>query len=301
MQYNLQTSRIREGRLSFDNGRQGFYQSLKDGFFFLEMPKEIDLTPGDNFASNFYKDKNGNNLDDYRGFKIYTPDKLAKHEGYYCREVDQTEQFFLEKRFWNDIYPLSLITLAKRLKDLSILILRDILYELDIPNDLWEKATGGCINNNGMYHLTFNHFRPEKEARGLNIHKDSGWITVLRSLEPGLEAYINNRWIPITPKPGYFIINFGCAFEILTKNIKYTVNAITHKVVRQTKSSNKKDRFSYALFADSSLDEEVSEGLYEYSYEKGLVLKMNFKTFLDNILKDTYQEDTVGLYIRDHN
>ena len=296
MEYNLQTSQIIDGKLSFDNEQNGFYQALKDGFFFLKMPNIIDITAGDTFASNFYKDKNGQNLDDYRGFKIYTPDKLAEHEGYYCRDVDQTEQFFLEKRFWNDIYPVELVNLAEQLKDLSILILKDILSELNIPPDLWEKATGGCINKNGMYHLTFNHFRTEKQARGLNIHKDSGWITILRSLEPGLEAYINNQWIPITPKPGYFIINFGCAFEILTKNMQQTVNAITHRVVQQIKSSNKKDRFSYALFADSSLNEEVSKGLYEYNYKKGLVLKMNFKTFLNDILKATYQKDTVGLY-----
>lgn len=298
MEYNLQTSQVKEGKLYFEKGQQGFYQALKDGFFFLKMPQDIDLTPGDNFASNFYKDKNGQDLDNYKGFKTYTPDKLAEHEGYYCRDVDQTEQFFLEKKFWNDIYPNDLTDLADKLKNLSILILRDILSELNIPTDLWEKATGGCISDKGMYHLTFNHFRPEKEARGLNIHKDSGWITILRSLEPGLEAYINNKWIPITPKPEYFIINFGCAFEILTKNMRQTVNAITHKVVQQVRErdSNNKDRFSYALFADSSLNEKISKGLYEYSYEKGLILKMNFKTFLDNILKDTYQEDTVGLY-----
>ena len=296
--YDLQTSQIVNGELIFDNQEKGFFTALNDGFFFLKISEGIDLTSADLFANNFYKDKEGvQTLDQFKGFKQYTSDKLAEHEGYYCREVDQTEQFFLEKRFWNDVYPEKLVDLAEKLKDLSIIILNNILLKLDIPKELWDKATGGCSHNIGMYHLTFNHFRPKKEARGLNIHKDSGWITILRSLEPGLEAYINEEWIPITPRSGYFIINFGCAFEILTKNMLQPVNAITHRVMKQLQSPfRKEDRFSYALFADSSLNEEICEGLYEYKPKKGLVLKMNFKTFLDNILKATYKDDTVGLY-----
>jgi hypothetical protein len=296
-QYKLQTSEIVNDKLLFDNHERGFLTALNDGFFFLKMPEELDLSGGDLFATNFYKNKEGAQifLDQFRGFKQYTPDKLDKHEGYYCREVDQTEQFFLERRFWHKIYPLSLIDLAEKLKTLSIIILHNILSELGIPKEIWGQATGGCSDNTGMYHLTFNHFRPEKEARGLNIHKDSGWVTILRSIEPGLEAYINDQWLPITPKPGYFIVNFGCAFEILTKNMPQPVNAITHRVVQQT-SFKQQDRFSYALFADSSLNEELCKGLYEYDIKNGLVLKINFNTFLDNILKATYQEDTVGLY-----
>lgn len=298
-QYNLQISQIIDDKLIFDNQEKGFFTALHDGFFFLKIPDGIDLSSGDLFATNFYKDKhNAHPLNDFRGFKQYTPDKLAQHEGYYCRKVDQTEQFFLEKRFWDDIYPRTLVNLANQLKDLSIIILNNILLKLNIPQKIWYKATGGCSNNKGMYHLTFNNFRPEKEVRGLNIHKDSGWITILRSLEPGLEAYINEEWIPITPKQGYFIINFGCAFEILTKSMPQPVNAITHKVTQQFKSSDRADnRFSYALFADSALNKEVCKGLYEYDFKtQKLVFKMDLKTFLDNILKATYHENTVGLY-----
>ena len=76
-------------------------------------------------------------------------------------------------------------------------------------------ATGHALSGRGTYHLTFNHFRPEIDARGLNVHKDSGWVTVLRSLDPGLEVQRDGRWEPIDPEPGWFIVNFGCAMEIL--------------------------------------------------------------------------------------
>jgi len=296
--HELQTSQIINNKLVFEKGKIGFNKALSDGFFFLKMPIDINLESGDLFATNFYKDKIANtNADKYRGFKIYTPDKLAEHEGYYSREADQTEQFFLEQRFWDKIYPKELVELAKNLKKLSILILNEILTHLEIPENMWAKATGGCSNDDGMYHLTFNHFRPEKKIRGLNTHKDSGWITILRSLEPGLEAFINEKWTAIIPKPDCFIINFGCAFEILTQSTEQPVAAVIHRVVQQSKVNlRKEDRFSYALFADNSLDPIKCKGLYEYNKTKGLQLKMDFKTFLDNILKATYQEDTVGLY-----
>jgi len=295
--YTLQTSKFIDDKLCFENGKEGFLTAISDGFFFLEQPKNIDLSPGDIFASNFYKDRGDDTrYDDYRGFKNFTSDKLAKNEGYYCRNQDQTEQFFLEKRFWDKVYPRNLVKLAKGLEQLSIDILHNILLNLKIPKNLWNKATGGCTHQEGMYHLTFNHFRPEQDSRGLNTHKDSGWVTILRSEEPGLEAYINNKWRPINPKRGYFIINFGCAFEILTTHLPNQVNAITHRVTQQFKQSEyQNDRFSYALFADSSLKKEVCMGLYEYKNDK-LKLKMNFDEFLDQILENTYKKDTVGLY-----
>ena len=294
--YCLQNSKIVKDKLTFENGDDGFKRALLDGFFFLEMPDNYNLVAGDLFAKNFYKDKLGDDsVDNFRGYKMYTPDILAKHEGYYCRDVDQTEQFFLEERFWQKIYPQELIILANTLKTLSIVVLKNILTELSIPHQIWNKGTGGCTTGQGMYHLTFNHFRPEKKARGLNTHKDSGWVTILRSIYPGLEVFINGTWVPVTPKPGYFIINFGCAFEIFTRKTFQPVTAVTHRVIQQEKNGQE-DRFSYALFADSSLNPEKCEGLYEYNYDAGLELKMNFETFLDNILKETYQEDTVGLY-----
>ncbi len=292
--HDWQIARLRDHSLVFET-KPGLSQALRDGFFFVAQPPGLDLAPGDRFARSFYLPPAGD--DPYRGFTQWTPDRLAQHEGYYRRDVDQTEQFFLERRFWSDVYPRELFAQAALMQQLALEILTAVLTELDLPRALWDRATGGCLNGGGTYHLTFNHFRPEVRARGLNIHKDSGWVTVLRSIEPGLEVDRAGTWVPIVPMPGYFIVNFGCAMEVLTRHIRTPVSAVAHRVVEQPQTdATKPDRFSYALFVDSSLDETVCPGLFRYEPAHGLVLEMSFRTFLDEILKNTYQENTAGLY-----
>ncbi len=298
--FSLQRSSMTNDNVLVFDSPNGFNKALSQGFFLVKVPEGINLESGDCFAENFYKEKDNNSqfLDRYKGFKIYTPDKFnTPHEGYYLRDVDQVEQFFLEQRYWGKIYPSELVHLAEQLNELAFAILVNVLSYLSIPEKYWGQATGEYLNNNGTVHLTFNHFRGEKEAsRGLNVHKDSGWVTILRSIEPGLEAFIDNQWRKIKPEDGYFIVNFGCAMEILTANLEKPVSAVIHRVVKQAYNPLKPDRFSYALFTDNSLDETVCAGLYSYDRKDNLTLKMNFRRFLDEILAATYTEDTVGLY-----
>jgi len=116
---------------------------------------------------------------------------------------------------------------------------------------------------------------------------------VLRSLEPGLEVLRGAEWLPITPRVGAFIVNFGCAMEILTRNSRTPVAAVAHRVVEQRPDDRTgPDRFSYALFLDS----DINADLYRYDFSRGLVLEVNFKEFLDDILRNTYRHDSEGLY-----
>ncbi|USR64404.1 hypothetical protein NFC79_16930 [Providencia stuartii] len=265
-------------------------QAFNDGFFFIEKPHNLNLDAGDIFASEFYHPKNGLPNDEYRGFKHWTASKLAKWQGYFIRGNDQVEQFFLEKAHWQKVYPPELVAQAKQMQQFGIQIVNAVFSYFNIPAELWDKASGYSLSGKGSYHLTFNHYRPTIKARRLNVHKDSGWITILRSLEPGLEVLKNQEWIPVTPRQNHFIINFGCAMEILTKHTECPVNAVTHRVVEQTKN-NLKDRFSYALFIDSSLDKQVSDGLYSYSPLSGLQLETDFEAFLSQIDQNTYAEE----------
>jgi len=300
----LQRSMISEEKELIFDSPNGFDTALSDGFFLIKIPEYIDLMAGDKFAKNFYQKKVDIDSEDniYRGYDIYTPDKFnLPHEGYYLREIDQVEQFFLEQRYWKEVYPPSLVTLAMQLNELAIDILKNVLKHLSIPEQYWAKATGEAVNNKGDSHLTFNHFRKNMNCnRGLNTHKDSGWVTILRSIEPGLEAFINNKWLKINPEKGFFIVNFGCAMEILTAKLDKPVSAIIHRVTKQYTSTplnlDACDRFSYALFTDNSLDESVSLGLYSYDRKNGLKFEANFREFLKDILTATYNEDTVGLY-----
>lgn len=79
--------------------------------------------------------------------------------------------------------------------------------------------------------------------------------------------------------------------------MRNTSTPVAHRVTEQRdQRRSTPDRFSYALFADSSLDAEIYKGLYRYHPARGLTLEADFKQFLDNILKNTYELDSEGLY-----
>jgi hypothetical protein len=294
--YEWAAARLEDGELIFDTP-DGFTRALDDGFFFVQKPVGFDLTAGDRFATNFYLNNGGGADDAYRGFRVWDAARLAEREGYYCRNADQVEQFFLECRYWDEVFPAALSRQAREMRDFAVAAISAILKRLDLPHDILDKATGGILSGRGTYHLTFNHFRPQVRARGLNTHKDSGWITMLRSLEPGLEVLRGGQWLPIIPRPDAFVMNFGCAIEILTRDTRMPVSAVAHRVAEQkAKSEGVADRFSYALFVDSSLDTRQCEGLYRFDPRDGLVLATGFTTFLDKILANTYDRDTEGLY-----
>ncbi|MFI1972447.1 hypothetical protein BLA24_33470 [Streptomyces cinnamoneus] len=294
--YGWQTAALRGGELVFSTPG-GIEQALRDGFFHVEQPEGLDLTAGDRFARGFYLPGEPDSTDPFRGFQHWTSERLGPRQGYYCRDDDQTEQFFLESAHWDSVYPQALARQAEAMRSLALDVLRAVLAHLELPPELWDEATGRCLSARGTYNLTFNHFRPEVPRRGLNVHKDSGWVTVLRSTDPGLEVERDGAWHPIDPRPGTFIVNFGCAIEILTRDTRTPVAAVAHRVVQQPRTDERKpDRFSYALFVDSSLDEDICPGLFRYEPGTGLRLETNFGTFLDTILHNTYQKDTAGLY-----
>lgn len=273
----------------------GLESALRDGFFYVRRPVGLHLSAGDRFARSFYRPPDCH--DAYCGYQGWTADRLGDHQGYFRRTDDQTEQFFLESAWWDQIYPADLARQAASMRDFALDVQRAVLARLDLPRSLWDEATGYSLTPRGTHTLTFNHFRPHVAARGLNVHKDSGWVTVLRSVDPGLEVARDGAWHPIDPLPGTFIVNFGCAMEILTRHTATPVAAVAHRVVRQPETGARKpDRFSYALFIDSTLDRDLCPGLLRYQPGDGLHLEADFRRFLDDILTNTYRHDGAGLY-----
>ncbi|MBF9328807.1 2OG-Fe(II) oxygenase family protein [Mycobacteroides chelonae] len=295
--HDWQLAELQNDTLVF-SAQDGLQRALQDGFFYVKQPRDLDLSAGDRFARSFYLPAEaGEQPDPYCGYQQWTSDELGPHQGYFRREADQTEQFFLESAWWKKIYPNLLVQQAEAMRDFALNIQRAVLSQLDLPRELWHQGTGHSLTPQGTHTLTFNHFRPEVAARGLNIHKDSGWVTVLRSTEPGLEVARDGDWHPIDPIPGTFIVNFGCAIEILMRSTTTPVAAVAHRVIQQERDDDgKSDRFSYALFVDSALDSDVCPGLFTYHPETGLHLQTSFDAFLNEILDNTYQKDTTGLY-----
>jgi len=174
---------IIDSNLIFKNQANDFTKALELGFFLVKIPSEIDLSPGDRFAKNFFKPKDGNtNLDQYRGYKEV--DLGQPYQGYFDREFDQWENFYIESSNWQKYLTPPLVLLGNQMTDLGITILRNVLKYLQIPEQIWTKVTSGLSDKKGHHMLAFNHSRSNKAVRGTKFHRDSGWVTVLRSWEP---------------------------------------------------------------------------------------------------------------------
>lgn len=238
----------------------GFTRALRQGFFLVRIPEDVDTTAGDLFAANFFKQCDGGELDSFKGYRnVVVP---GDYQGYFDREHDQWENFYIESANWA-ILPGDVAFLGHQMMDIGITILHNVLEFLGIPQCEWAKLTSGLSDKHGHQMLAFNHFRASKPMRGSKFHRDSGWVTVLRSTEPGLLALVDGELGAINPEPGYFIVNFGSSIEVLTENFITAVSANVHGVVRTEREPEQAERTSYVVFLDSNLDGTI------YRYENG--------------------------------
>ncbi|WOX15316.1 2OG-Fe(II) oxygenase family protein [Streptomyces sp. N50] len=255
----LERARLDGERLVFDRPT-GFDQALQQGFFLLRVPNAVDTAPGDLFAAHFHEPAAGDAQDVYRGYRdIQVP---GDYQGYFDREHDQWENFYIETANFA-LLPDSVTRLGQELSRLGIHVLRAVLDHVGIPRREWAKVTGGLTEHHGHRMLAFNHFRPDKPVRGSKFHRDSGWVTVLRSTEPGLLALIDGDLHAINPEPGYFAVNFGSSFEVLTERLPHPVRANVHGVARTERQPGQPHRTSYVIFLDSDLAGTI------YRYQDG--------------------------------
>ena len=255
----LQRSYVDEGRLIFERPG-GFDRALTQGFFLVRFPSELDPSAGDLFAEHFHEAPVGDDIDRFRGFRdVAVP---GDYQGYFDREHDQWENFYIELENWN-LLPEDVARVGHGMTDLGITILRNVLNYLSLPTNDWPAVTSGLTEKQGHQMLAFNHFRPEKNVRGSKFHRDSGWVTVLRSVEPGLLALIEDRLWAVNPEPGYFVANFGSSIEVLTERLARPVRASIHGVARTQRARDEAHRWSYVTFLDSKLSGDI------YRYEDG--------------------------------
>ncbi|KMW73477.1 hypothetical protein TI10_10540 [Photorhabdus luminescens subsp. luminescens] len=264
----------------------GFDRALRDGFFLLKAPPYMDFEHGDRFAHHFFEPAAEGDLRPYTGFKSCTFSN--GYEGYFDREHDQWEHFRLERKHWN-LMPSEVATLGRHMTHVGICILRSVLAYIGIPRRDWELVTNGISEGLENQVLSFNHFRSEKATRGSKFHRDSGWVTVLRSTERGLLAYINDELLAIDPVPGHLIINFGSSLEVLTENLMPNVRANVHGVVR-TERNRQRDRMSYVMYLVSNL----AGNIYKYG-PNGPIKVQSVKEFTIQEMNRTYDDDNDAL------
>ena len=237
-------------------------RAFAHGVFLLEIPESLALSAGDRFARQFFQ---GADAEPYGKYRDVTSEHFGDGLLGYHSRVDQLEQFLLERRFWGKVYPPEIMELGEHLTLLSHRVLRSVLACAGIPERDWIRASGGCSDANGSYHLTFNHYRPAHRDIGLSSHKDDGFITVLRTTAPGLEVNRDEVWEKVPVDPSCFVVNFGLSMEILTASCATPLSAILHRVTQQDF-----DRSSFGHFSSSRCLPGADDGVYRYLPGAGL-------------------------------
>lgn len=257
----LQRARLVGGELSFSSDARRAI-AFEEGVFLLEVPSDFEFGDADLFSEQFYRGADALPFGSFRDVDSshFGDPLLGFHE-----RSNQIEQFLLERRFWGRDYPAKIAEVGERLTAMSAAVLRSVLEHLGIPPEDWRRATGGCSDGEGAYHLTFNHYRPQMGGIGLASHKDDGFLTILRTRSRGLELSRREVWEAAPVDPGCFVVNFGLSMEILTSGCKTPVKAIMHRVAHQAA-----DRSSFGHFTSSDCRPGSEEGIYRFLPGLGL-------------------------------
>ncbi|MEV7601231.1 2OG-Fe(II) oxygenase family protein [Kitasatospora sp. NPDC089797] len=240
----LQRASVRGTGLAFDT-RGGLPRALLDGCFLLAVPRTFDPGPGITLCREFHRapEDGSGATRRYRGFR-------ALDGVYFDREHFQTEHVLIDGPGRLRHFPRELLAMTRQMDELTLLVLRCAMTDLGIAPRLWSEITGGAVDGHGTHWFAANHYRSERTQPGCAPHKDTGFVTVLYNEEPGLEASVDGAWVPVDPVPGYFVVNFGGAFELLTAALDRPVRALLHRVRQCTPASGGTDRFSFAAFAN---------------------------------------------------
>ncbi|MGJ5833727.1 2OG-Fe(II) oxygenase family protein [Streptomyces ossamyceticus] len=276
----LQRARTASGELVFETGG-GLSQALQDGCFYLAIPEDIDLEPGKLLCRQFYRPAHPGSpeLRPYRGFR--------RNDGiYFDREYYQTEHILADGPAREKYLPPDVVALCERMTSLALLVLTSTLTGLGIDEAVWEKVTGGAVGGGGTQWFAASHYRPERHQLGCAPHKDTGFVTVLYIEQDGLESSVGGEWIPIAPLPGYFLVNFGGATELLTARMGRPVQAILHRVRSCVTEPAREDRFSFAVFANPP----ATGDLYQMSESGEPVAVRGVEEFLRDFNNETWSD-----------
>jgi hypothetical protein len=275
-EYPMATARMVGDELVFDDDG-GFKSAMNAGFFLMEIPGDLGLDGTDLLCAEFFKDRDGSATDPYRGFReVEIP---GYGQGYFDRPHDQLESFFVGHENWSSCLPLGVAAAGPEIARVATAVLKSVLREVAIPEPEWARLVGNVCDGGGHRLLGFNHFRPEKPMRGSRFHRDGSWVTVLRSTRPGLVSSVDGKVYAINPRPGYFIINFGSALEILTGDLPTPVKAHIHGVARSGPGNGSQEgRTSYAMCLYSDAD----ANLYRYADGQAIFHQTVLDYFAEN-------------------
>ena len=273
---HLYCASLIKGKLVFEK-EGSLRDAIQQGLFLLKAPEGFNFEPGIKLCREFYLP--AVDQTDYRGYQSQT-------DIYFDREHFQTEHILVDKLRWAVRLPPAVVQMAQVMDAVGQVIFQAALREMGVAEHLWQQLSGGAVTGQGAHWFAASHYRPERRLPGCAEHRDTGFVTLLYTSQPGLEAFIEGGWQSIAPRAGYFIVNFGACLETLSGRLPLPARAIEHRVRKCPAVSKGEDRFSFATF----INPPASGELYELQPHGELLRLMSVETFLRHFNELTWQD-----------
>lgn len=240
-------------------------QAAKQGFFYLEIPGECKKLTNESveFANSFYKDP-----------EIRKIKKQDDYTAFIDRKNLQCESLYLEQSHWDQQLPKNVATMAKKMNELSIDILKMFFRHFSIAKADYDRASGGMTSNKGGSVFVFHHYRSENQQEGLLPHKDFGHLTLLFINKLGLQFNVNGEWLDATPMQDYFVVNIGRTLENLINNQNQLIAPI-HRVIQCSEG-----RISFAAQIENNLETP----LYKKEGNQLIIFHDSCRKYVDEII-----------------
>jgi isopenicillin N synthase-like dioxygenase len=245
----------------------------KSGFFFVpndDIPIENFMKLVIKYFNQTEEMKNKNMIYKETGLG-YSPITYGKLND---NELEYHETFSYRPNSINNfIYDNEFNKLYYKLRDKMDTIFIELIKSLGLSIENYKDSMSFST-------LNINHYPfYGKEQLGIAEHSDWGFLTLLYTTTPGLQILINDEWIDIQPKEGYFIVNIGDMLEILS-NGKY--KSTKHRVI------TKQEKYSIILFYEPKLDFVVSPYEKSNTYNE-IIYKDYFKSKLDKTYETKFK------------
>jgi hypothetical protein len=264
---------IRDGALEFETP-DGDQDALSRGVFYLKLPTGVDYAPGVRLCESYHLARTGGEDDRYRGLRDAAFDGSVL--GYSSAGNDQVERVQLELRLWPRYLPAETLPALHQLNQLARAAIHGLFARCGVDPAHVAQITGGMDRDEALQYCIFNNYASRTVAAdGFTPHKDSGFITIMYSTEPGLEALERGAWVPVDPLPGYLTAIAGHALEILTARMRRPAAASHHRVRPMTPEPGRKDRTSFGVYIGPRFEQD----LYQYDAHGALTRFQSFMSF----------------------
>ena len=147
---------------------------------------------------------------------------------------------------------------ARRLRELASKVLRVLSLGPGLEEGRLEKEVGGMQELMLQMKINYYPICPQPElALGLEAHTDVSALTfLLHNMVPGLQFFLENKWITAKCVPDSILLHIGDTIEILS-NGKY--KSILHRGL----VNKEKVRISWAVFCEPPKEKIILKPLPE--------------------------------------